>query len=108
MQLLPKFSSTSLLKDEGGLTNPADSVVKIWMGTENSHKLMISNESEIATVLRLSSVMSYSVLKDVGSKVFNTLRSHVMQCELCNNHIFTLVKLIVSSCCKIRRHHLAG
>lgn len=77
------------------------------MTTEKLFQKLVINNDKIPTVPRLSSVIEYCVLKEVGKKVFKTLISHMMECEPDSNHIFTLVKLIVNSYCKIRMHQLA-
>jgi len=95
-------------KDRGGLVKPSKSVIVVCRETEkcfNRMKAVLGDNLPQASML--PTVVSNVVLDEVGTTTFTNLHSHMFDSTADNNHIFTLIKVIVACYTKIRMHHLA-
>ena len=96
------------LKDRGGLVKPSRSVVTVCEETEKCfERLLLTTAGDIPRSIGIPEAIAISVLQNIDiSKVFQELKSHIFDSEVENNHVFTLIKTIAKSYCKIRLHHL--
>lgn len=96
-------------KDRGGLVRPSQDVVLVCEATEVCFQRLInSNAGKLPQAKGIVQSIVSVVLKDVAFKAaFDTLYEHMLDSTPDNNHIFSLIKCISSSYCKIRLHHLA-
>ena len=101
-------SSFLKLKDRGGLIKPSRSVVIVCEETEKSfQRMLLATGGELPRSSGIPDAIAMSVLQNVDTcKVFQKLESHMFDSEIEDNHIFSLIKVIAKSYCKIKLHHL--
>ena len=97
------------LKDKGGLTYPSSDVLKVTETTERVIRRYMSTTNGKPTnrqnvkQLILTGVLSHIV----GLPVFDSIKGHMFETQITNNHIHTLCTSIVNAYMQIRFHHEA-
>ena len=99
-------SSFLKLKDRRGVIKPSRSVVMVCEETEKLfQRMLLATGGELPRSSGIPDAMS--VLQNIDTcKVFQKLESHMFDSEIEDNHIFSLIKVIAKSYCKIKLHHL--
>ena len=101
-------SSFLKLKDNGSLFKPTQSVVTVCEETEKCFQRMMNvTDGNLPHCMGIADAISTSVLSKLNhSKVFTELNNHMFDTPVNENHIFSLIKLIVKCYCKVRLYHL--
>ncbi len=101
-------SSFVKLKDNGSLFKPTQSVVTVCEETEKCFQRMMNvTDGNLPHCMGIADAISTSVLSKLNhSKVFTELNNHMFDTPVNENHIFSLIKLIVKCYCKVRLYHL--
>ena len=96
-------------KNNGGLTIPSSSLLKICHETEKCLIRMLNTTSgKLPQCSGIVNAIATAVLSTcIGSDIFETLDEHMYDCTATNNHIASLVKCCSQCYSKIRMHHLA-
>ena len=98
------------LKNKGGLTKPAASVVAICVETEKScQRMLAATSGKLPQTPGLVNAFAVAVMQNISlRKVFEELEDHVMDAATGENHKIHLVKEITKTYCKIRFKHLGA
>ena len=95
-------------KDHGGLVKPSRSVIVVCQETEKCFSRMKAVLGDrLPQASKLPMIISHAVLAELGCTTFTNLHCHMFDSTAESNHIFTLIKVLVSCYTKIRMHHLA-
>ena len=94
------------LKNNGGLIRPAEWVISTVEVTEKVFRLLISTDKSCSDISRFGVKLEMSVLSEVNYKEFNQnqIKNHMINSNVgIDNHIFSLIRLIVRSYLDIRK-----
>eukprot|EP00794_Sanderia_malayensis_P001025 gene1025-347_t len=122
MQLLCKECSNALgskthtaqskfiaFKDRGGLFKPTANVVKVCEEAERCFdRMLASTDGSLPQCTGIPAAISSAVLGSLNlNLVFKDIDQHMKDSALDENHVFLLIKIIVTCYCQIRLNHLA-
>ncbi len=91
-------------KQNGGLLNPSDDMVKICKITETAFRKEGKISSSFSRV-RIQRQVLLSVM--MSNNIFECLNGHLYETESGDNHIVQLSKLITNQYLSLRMHHSA-
>ena len=95
-------------KDRGGLVKASSSVISTCSAAEQCvRRVLVTTNGQPPRDPRVIQAITTTVLERIGRTAFPVLASHVMDLEMANNHIYTLVRCIVHCYCRVRFHHVA-
>ena len=82
-------------KNRGGLIVPSHSVIWVCEATERCVKTLLAvNNGKMPRESGIRTVISSSVLSEVGQSTFASLDEHTFDCEVDSNHVFALIRCI--------------
>ena len=96
-------------KDRGNLFKPTKSVIKVCEETEKAVERMLNSTSgKLPHCKGVPDAIATAVLNNLGNtEVFSELNDHALESPIGEEyHIFSLIKMIAKSYCKIRFYHL--
>ena len=96
-----------VLKDNGGLMHPSPDLVKIVTIAEKVLRLMVNLKNVTKSRTSLGIKLEIEVLKRIPKNLFQSNEVHFQESMYgCNNHLYSLVRLICRSFLNCRRHHI--
>ena len=92
-------------KNKGGLTMPSLSTIRVCESTERClQRSLAANDGMLPQVPGnlVATIQAVVLTESCEKKVFESLQKHMFDTPADNNHVFTLIKLIAHSYCKIK------